>query len=426
MKNITRFGLIVLAFLFSSILFSQSHYWVRIQSPTTKWFYRCSFPDSVHGWIAGDSGAIIHTSNRGQTWVVQNSTIDFFIEDIYFLNARFGWGIANDFYYSGTTILKTSNGGLNWSAARYPDTTLIINTIYFIDSLNGFLGGFGGLVFKTVNGGLNWSPCQVDSSGCSFFPIRQFDFNGQRAFAVGGIIDIAGTIWASTDGGLTWKSQCVAPEPIIFVMWQDSMKAIGTGGDFEFGASTVRTNDIGNNWVYDTTGLFGVGQNIAFRTPADVWIPLGFSSRWAHSTDSANTWTEVLSPDSSSIYATVFLDTLTGWSFGTGGAIYRFDTSMIGVNNNQNNLPRDTRLYQNFPNPFNPQTTIRFEVFITARVRIILYDLLGRELRLLTDQIRKPGIYTVSFNSEGLSSGVYFYRLQAGKYSETKKMVLLK
>jgi hypothetical protein len=130
--------------------------------------------------------------------------------------------------------------------------------------------------------------------------------------------------------------------------------------------------------------------------------------------------------DTTELYATVFLDSLLGWTFGDTGAIFKFDTSMIGITKNQNNIPQQTGLLQNYPNPFNPRTTIRFEVHSTARVRIVLYDLLGRELRLLTDEFRRPGIYTISFSAEGLSSGVYFYRLQAGTFSEAKKMVVLK
>jgi photosystem II stability/assembly factor-like uncharacterized protein len=296
--------------------------------------------------------------------------------------------------------------------------------------LTGFVSAFGGIgggmILRTTNSGLNWTHSEIDTSTCSFLPVFKFDFKGLAGLACGGIFDIQGAVWMTTNGGLSWKSQCVAPEPIFNVMWLDSMTAIGTGGDPEFFCSLIRSTDRGKSWAYDTTGKWGIGQNLAYRTPADVWIPLGFSARWAHSTDSAKTWSEELSPDSSSIYATVFLDTLTGWSFGTGGAIYRFDTSMIGVNNNQSTFPRATKLYQNYPNPFNPQTTIRFEVIETGRVKIVLYDLLGRELRLLTDEIRKPGIYSVSFSSAGLSSGVYFYRIQAGSYSESKKMVILK
>jgi photosystem II stability/assembly factor-like uncharacterized protein len=420
--------LFLLTFLYTNIYSQQ--YWYRVSSPTNKTFRRCHFPDSVHGWIVGDSGVIVHTSNRGDTWILQNSTIGLPIEDVFFLNERLGWCIANDYFYNGTYIIKTTNGGANWLALQYPDSTFFINTIFYVDSLTGFFGGFGslygGLIFRTSNGGLDWTRCQVDSSACSFLPILKFDIKGVYGLACGGIFDIQGAMWASTNGGLRWKTQCVGPEPVFNIMWLDSTFAIGTGGDPEFGASLVRTSDAGDTWLYDTTGKWGIGQNLAFRTPADVWVPLGFSFRWAHSTDSTKTWTEVVTLDTTELYATVFLDSLLGWTFGDTGAIFKFDTSMIGITKNQNNIPQQTGLLQNYPNPFNPRTTIRFEVHSTARVRIVLYDLLGRELRLLTDEFRRPGIYTISFSAEGLSSGVYFYRLQAGTFSEAKKMVVLK
>jgi len=435
-KNIkTFFFLFLIIFIYSNIYSQQ--YWYRVSSPTVRTLKKCHFPDRVHGWVVGESGIIVHTSNRGETWVVQNSTIGLPIEDVFFLNERLGWCIANDYYHNGTYIIKTTNGGANWIASQYPDSTFFINTIFYTDSLTGFMGGFGslygGLIFRTSNGGLNWERCHVDSSACTFLPILNFDFDGAGGLACGGIFDIQGAMWTSTDGGFNWVTQCVGPEPVFNIIWLDSTRAIGTGGDPEYGASLVRTFDRGRSWIYDTTGKWGIGQNLAFRTGADVWIPLGFSSRWAHSTDSTKTWTEVLTSDTTAIYATVFLDSLLGWSFGDTGAIFKFDTSMIGISSNQNNTPRQTRLFQNYPNPFNPQTTIRFEVDNTARVRIVLYDLLGKELRLLTDEIRRPGIYSVSFSSAGLSSGVYFYRIQArqvgsltGVYSETKKMVILK
>ena len=428
-----RFSKILIIFLTLFVSAETTHcqqYWFRIPSPTTKWLKRCHFPDPVNGWVVGDSGVILHTANRGQTWVLQNSTVDFFIDDVYFLNERLGWCAANDFSHNRAYTIKTTNGGINWTSVQLPDTTIVVYTVYFTDSLTGFVGAFGGLgggmILRTTNSGLNWTQSEIDTAVCSFLPIYKIDFRGLAGLACGGIFDIQGAAWTSTDGGLRWKAQCVAPEPIFNIMWLDSLTAIGTGGDPEFFSSIIRTSDGGNNWVYDTTGRWGIGQNLAYRTPADVWIPLGFSARWAHSIDSTRTWLEELSPDSSSIYAAVFLDTLTGWSFGTGGAIYRYDTSMIGVKNNQNYLPREIKLYQNFPNPFNPKTTIRFEVIKTSRVKIILYDLLGKELRLLTDEIRTPGIYSVSFSSAGLSSGVYFYRIQTGAYSESKKMVILK
>ncbi len=83
-------------------------------------------------------------------------------------------------------------------------------------------------------------------------------------------------------------------------------------------------------------------------------------------------------------------------------------------------------LSQNYPNPFNPITTITYQIPQTDRVILKVYDVLGREIKTLVDEIKQPGRYEVEFNASGLSSGIYFYRIQAGSYSETKNMILLK
>lgn len=88
--------------------------------------------------------------------------------------------------------------------------------------------------------------------------------------------------------------------------------------------------------------------------------------------------------------------------------------------------PKDFLLYQNYPNPFNPVTVIRFEVPRTERVSLAIYDVLGRMVKSIVDGNISPGYYEVPFDGTGLSSGVYFYRLSAGPFTQVKKMVLLK
>jgi hypothetical protein len=83
-------------------------------------------------------------------------------------------------------------------------------------------------------------------------------------------------------------------------------------------------------------------------------------------------------------------------------------------------------LGQNYPNPFNPATTISFSVPTQSFVSLKVFDTLGREVSTLLSQQLSVGTYSRQWNTEGLSSGVYFYRLQAGEYVETKKMILLK
>ena len=92
-----------------------------------------------------------------------------------------------------------------------------------------------------------------------------------------------------------------------------------------------------------------------------------------------------------------------------------------------NRIPLDYKLDQNYPNPFNPVTKINFELPEDATVNITVYDLLGREVyKLINNDFRKAGVYTVEFTAKNLSSGVYFYRLEAGSFMQTKRMVLLK
>jgi hypothetical protein len=83
-------------------------------------------------------------------------------------------------------------------------------------------------------------------------------------------------------------------------------------------------------------------------------------------------------------------------------------------------------LTQNFPNPFNPNTIINYQLPISNFVSLKVYDALGKEVATLVNQKQNSGSYEVEFNGEGLPSGIYFYKLEAGDFVETKRMILLK
>ncbi|MDP2039288.1 MAG: PQQ-dependent sugar dehydrogenase [Ignavibacteria bacterium] len=122
----------------------------------------------------------------------------------------------------------------------------------------------------------------------------------------------------------------------------------------------------------------------------------------------------------------------------SSGKIYRFKPTVSG-GIGKVELPNDLKLYQNFPNPFNPTTTIKYSIHqneaphsaSVGNVILKIFDSLGRELATLVDEHKHAGTYNVSFNVEtcggkSLPSGIYFYRLQSGSYSETKKLILMK
>jgi hypothetical protein len=91
-----------------------------------------------------------------------------------------------------------------------------------------------------------------------------------------------------------------------------------------------------------------------------------------------------------------------------------------------NNIPTEFSLLQNYPNPFNPQTTIKYLIPQKCFVSITVYDILGKEVSKLVNEEKLSGSYEVQFNGSKLSSGVYFYRLHAGNFFKTKKLMLLK
>jgi len=89
-------------------------------------------------------------------------------------------------------------------------------------------------------------------------------------------------------------------------------------------------------------------------------------------------------------------------------------------------LPTEFSLSQNYPNPFNPTTQIRFTIPSAQRVTLTVYDVLGREAASLVDEVMNPGVYTITWNASSAASGVYFYRIVAGSYVQTKRMTLVR
>src|SRR4030095_14617243 len=130
------------------------------------------------------------------------------------------------------------------------------------------------------------------------------------------------------------------------------------------------------------------------------------------------------------------LGNLNVWSFciinnyiyaGTSGGVYRRPLSeLTGIKPISNEIPTQFSLSQNYPNPFNPKTIINFQLPMFNYVSLKIYDVLGREAAILVNEELKPGTYEVNWDASNYPSGVYYYKLSAGDYSEAKKMILIK
>jgi hypothetical protein len=117
-----------------------------------------------------------------------------------------------------------------------------------------------------------------------------------------------------------------------------------------------------------------------------------------------------------------------GWAVGMGGTIVHFIVGEDNVDENPEQTPTEFSLAQNYPNPFNPTTTIQFTIpaGTYGRTSLRVYDLLGCEVATVVNEVKQPGRYQVSWDASNVASGVYFYRLTAGKFVQTRKFLLLR
>jgi photosystem II stability/assembly factor-like uncharacterized protein len=418
---------------------AQTQPWKKLQSPVNITLRYLFFVDSLTGWAAGEAGTIIRTTDGGDSWVVQNSTVQTFIMDIFFVDENLGWALTlKDEFPFTSVILKTTNGGDEWRADSFPDSSKLIRTIFFFDSLNGFAGG--SYIARTSDGGNSWVEADIDSNIVSGFPIYRFNFyNQQFGYACGGRIDVAGVTWRTTNSGLNWSAQGISADEVFDIFIFDSLNAITLSGDPEglYPIADLKTSNAGINWIYEELPFFGLSFRIDFRTYNEGWSASGY--KFLLTTNRGDAWEEFETPDSAVVYDVQFLGARTGYAIGEKGVVLKYispeDTTII--------LPNQFVLYQNYPNPFNSKTLIGYDLVVGGGVTLKVYDVLGNEVVTLVDEYKSAGSYDVEFNTSSessfrlvrnLASGIYFYQLKlvgpeinSGRgLIQTKKMIYIK
>jgi hypothetical protein len=145
--------------------------------------------------------------------------------------------------------------------------------------------------------------------------------------------------------------------------------------------------------------------------------------------DGGINWGRQTCPTVQNLVSAFFISPMTGWVVGNYGTILK-TTDGGGITsmeyNGNSELSLDYYLSQNYPNPFNPKTNFEFQISNFGFVSLKVYDILGSEVATLVNEVKQPGTYKIEFNAGQLSSGIYFYRIQAGSFSQIKKMILLK
>lgn len=406
-------------------------YWLSYPSPTQKNLTKSLFVDSLYGWVIGDSGTVLNTTNGGTNWSVQNSNLySAELQDISFISRTTGWVLSFDSTYKSFYI-KTTNSGLSWVKTYYPDTTTILKTIFFLNSQTGFVSGFSGNIYRTTDGGNRWENCYIDTTSCLYlFPKNDIYFiNDLTGYACGGVLDLQGIFLKTTNGGTGWFSMCVAAEPLNKIIYLGNNRIALMGGDYDLGSILAVSSNGGSNWSYEQTGCYGNATGFSFRTPGEVWAALNFSCKFAVNLDSMKPGTEWIcfdTPGNVAVNDVVFLSSSLGYSFGEGGRIFKYNQNIIGLQGNNHSVPVQSQLYQNYPNPFNPETVIEYFISSPAAVGIKIFDAGGKEVKSFDEGFRPTGKYSLSLNLSELPSGVYFYSLDTDGKILSRKMVLIK
>ncbi|HQV32510.1 MAG TPA: YCF48-related protein [Calditrichia bacterium] len=409
---------------------AQGH-WEVVTHAGNRQLSRMSFVDAQTGWAVGFGGTIFKTSDGGFTWENQSQELSENIEDVFMLDADTGYAVAPVFNQEdGTRIFKTTDGGQNWESTLYPGRYFF--TAHFFDANSGWIAGLQGAFAKTTDGGQTWREVFPDTAIGSFFPIRNINFySRQLGVAVGGQYDRFGVVWQTVDGGESWQAHTITSEPFFDVSFIDSLNFLVVGGDLEWGASRAFTTDGGETWEVDSLRIYGVARAIAFRTAQEVWAPLAISEGYMVSTDRGLSWTDGDMPENSVVLDMMFFDSTSGIGVGEEGVVVRYVHDPVAIEPEPDIPAQDFFLAGNFPNPFNPQTQIRFHLGSPGQVKLTVYNIAGEVVRRQEGDFGNAGWHAIAFDGAAVASGIYLYRVEFVRQSapallQTGKMVLLK
>ena len=312
-------------------------------------------------------------------------------------------------------IYRSTNGGLNWTLVNSGLTNTSVNSLTSTGT-NLFAGTLGGGVFLSTNNGSLWVEV---NSGLTNPIILSLAANPLNVFAG----SFGGGVFVSSNNGSTWSSANSGLTDLII-----NTIAIADGNVFTgTGHGVFRTTDNGSNWTQVNSGLTDtsistisiIGMNIFAGTPSGVFLSSNNGDAWLNvSSGLPNNYTVLsFAFDSTYIYAGLYY----------GGVWRRPLSEMItGVEDQNSEIPSRFLLEQNFPNPFNPSTKIRYSVPQSSNVMIKVFDILGNEIESLVNEEKPVGTYELTWYATNLPSGIYFYTINAGSFIETKKMILLK
>ena len=417
--------------------------------------------DSSNSYIGGYFGDLIKTTNGGLNWNLLNSrVINYNITRIIALDSLTLYALAPNKY-----LLKTTNGGNNWILKDTNSwNNYSLKSIFFLNNYTGWIGCNNGRIIKTTNGSNSWSSYSLQSN--DFIKNIKFFSTGK-----GYLLDSANRFYSSSNFGDNWNYIFKLNDSTINFKFPDE----STGYAYTK-KSIYKTTNSGINWII--INIVNINQDICnlefcnstFGYKIELWgapVPPYSSINTLYTTNGGINWTVSYSLSyndaTSDIYFVnqnifyfsnddgyISMTSNSGlnwsnqhianskinsiatfnkdiWVAGDNGIILKGSQMVpIGIRNTNAIIPDYFSLSQNYPNPFNPTTNIKYQITQNKLVTLKIFDILGKEIATLINEKQSPGTYEVNWDASAFPSGVYFYKLTTGDFTETKKMLLIK
>ena len=376
------------------------------------------FLNSMTGFTVGSQGTLLKTFDGGSTWYKQVPLTNENLKSITFSDDLHGWVVGTN-----SIFLKSTTGGIGWLPDLIPDC----NDLFSVDFINndvGWVAGNYSKILKTIDGGNNWMQQPINFGyTIDFSSISMVDENiGYVCGIYRSFYPTRGIVFKTTNGGVNWDSIKVVNTEFNSIIFKDSLDgwAVGSG-------TTIQTTDGGISWVNVPIG----GGNDIYFSSNMKGIKVSndaLGSDITITTDGGETWKQQPRNTNQYLNAAYVVEN-NYWVAGMNGTILFCNNPIVAnvdFENSINEYPVEYNLSQNFPNPFNPSTSIKYVIDNSNLVTLKVYDILGREVATLVDEEKQFGEFEVEFDGSGLPSGIYFYRLVVGKFTITKKMVMIK
>lgn len=330
----------------------------------------CIIPTSTSSKLfAGTSDGLYKTTNAGVNWSLISS-----------LPALSLYLVNDTTLLAGLTdgVYRSTNSGVNWDIPQLGGKR--INNLMNDPAGSSIYASTSSGLYKTTNYGVSWDPvAQTVQYNVNFFRRMGLNSNNNPVWVAG----ITGGYIYTTNGGTNW---------------------------YKMTQASVLSGEVLNNDNYLLGDTLGRVFHVSINSPTILWDKyLGLPSTPIHTLRKGTNFVFAGSYDI------------------TGQKIWRTSVSyVINVKQISSEVPGKYALSQNYPNPFNASTEIVYTIKNKSHVRLNVYDVVGKLVVTLVNEVNTPGTYSVSWNTNEFSSGTYFYEINTGEYKETKRMVLIK